>query len=269
MKISYLFHEAVPDLVDLDRRFARVAALGYQGIELSATHPLGYGIGDVAALSEKYRLPVVSLLSGWSYSNEGLCLSRPDADVRKRAVERLIEYVGHAAKLGSVLVIGLMQGLRSDEADEARGNDRIAEGLRQIAQAAEAKGVRLVLEPVCHMQVGFNNTAAEALAMTERVNSLALGFMLDTIHMNVEEHSVIDTIRTHGSRIRHFHLCETNGGPYGSGGLDFPAVLGALTESGYQHYASVKIYRKVGGWEEAAQSAAEFLGRCGVSFCKA
>src|SRR5437660_12908248 len=113
MKISFLMYEPVTDLAELGRRIQRVAGLGYHGIELVATHPLGYAPEEVLALSRQHRLPVVSLLSGWSYAHEGLCLSSPDAAVRDRAVARLGEYVGHAARLGAVVVVGLMQGLRS------------------------------------------------------------------------------------------------------------------------------------------------------------
>jgi sugar phosphate isomerase/epimerase len=259
MKISYLVYDPVPRLDELERRMQVAAALGYHGIELVATHPLGYGVEEVAALSARYRLPVVSLLSGWSYAHEGLCLCSPDAGVRRRAVERLREYVGHAARLGAVLVVGLMQGLRSDEAEEGRANDRIAECLAEVAHDAGRQGVSVVLEPVNHQQVGFNNSAAEAAAMAERVGSPALGYMLDTIHLNVEERSVIGAIREYGPRARHIHLCESNGGPFGGGNIDFAAVLAALRDVGYRHYVSVKIYRKVAGWEQAARSAAEFL----------
>jgi sugar phosphate isomerase/epimerase len=213
-----------------------------------------------------HRLPVVSLLSGWSYGNEGLCLSSPDADIRARAVRRVGDYVRWAGRLGAIVVVGLMQGLRGDEPDEAKANDRIADCLTQVADDAQKQGVTVVLEPVCHMQVGFNNSGADAAALVVRVGAPALGYMLDTIHMNVEERSVLDTIRAHGPRIRHFHLCETNGGPYGTGGLDFTRVLAALRDSGYDHFVSVKIYRQVSGWEEAARSAAEFLRGCGLRF---
>jgi sugar phosphate isomerase/epimerase len=265
MKISYLMYDPVPDAAGLEQLMAGVAALGYHGIELVATHPLGYSANDVVALSEKYRLPVVSLLSGWSYANEGLCLCSPDPGIRARAVERIGEYVGHAARLGKVVVVGLMQGLHSDEPDEEIATTRIAEGLMQAARVAEERGVTIVLEPVNHQQVGFNHTAAEAAAMARRVGSPALNYMLDTIHMNIEERSIIQTIREHGPSIRHFHLCETNGCPFGSGNLDFPQVLAALRESGYDHYVSVKIYRKA-TWQQAATSAAAFLKTCGVSF---
>ena len=71
-----------------------------------------------------------------------------------------------------------------------------------------------------------------------------------------------EAIRLHGPRALHVHLCETNGGPFGSGGLDFARVLSALAAAGYDRYASVKVYRKA-GWEEAARSSAAFLGGLG------
>src|SRR5262249_12501280 len=158
-------------------------------------------------------------------------------------VARLGDYVRQAARLRAVVVVGLMQGLRSDELDEARANERIVDCFRQVAKVAEREGATVVIEPVNHLQVGFNHTADEVVSLIERVGSLALSYMLDTIHLNIEERSVLDTIRRHGPRIRHFHLCETNGGPFGAGNLDFAAVLGALDKSGYDHFASVKIYR--------------------------
>ena len=106
--------------------------------------------------------------------------------------------------------------------------------------------------------MGFNHTAAEAAAMVDRVGSAGLSYMLDTIHLNIEERSILGTIRAHGQRIRHFHLCETNGGLFGTGNLDFPSVLRTLDETGYAHFASVKIYRGA-DWEEAARSAMAFL----------
>jgi sugar phosphate isomerase/epimerase len=201
-------------------------------------------------------MPIVSFLSGWSYAHEKLCLASPDAVVRERAVERLWSYIAYAAPLRAVLVVGLMQGLRSDEPDAALAANRIAECLRRAADRAAILGVMLVIEPVNHLQVGFHHTAAETAELVKRVGSPALGYMLDTIHMHIEERSVDETIRKHGRQISHFHLCESNGGQFGTGGIDFPQVLTALRTSGYDRYVSVKIYRQL-GWEEAARTAAE------------
>jgi sugar phosphate isomerase/epimerase len=258
MKFSFILVEPVSDLAALTARMERVAELGYQGIELVATHPLGYSSEELAAAAERMRLPVVSLLSGWSYSHEGLCLSSPDEGVRDRAVARLIEYVELAARLGSLVVVGLMQGFRHDEPDLATANRRITAALARVAHVAEKLGVPLILEPVNHLQVGFNHTAAEVAELVDRIGSPAVNMMLDTIHMNIEERSLLDTIAAYGQRIGHFHLCESNGGRLGSGNLDFAAILAALEAAGYDKYVSVKIYRDA-SWLEAARSAMTFL----------
>jgi D-psicose/D-tagatose/L-ribulose 3-epimerase len=256
MKLSFLFYEPIPDLAELSRRMERLSAMGYQGVELSAMHPPPYPVEELRRVAERNKMPVVSFLSGWSYSNEKLCLASRDAGVRQRAVERLCSYVDYAAPLRSLLVVGLMQGLRSDEPDGALAADRIADCLRLAAERAAAEKVTLVLEPVNHLQVGFHHTAAEAVALVERVGSPALSYMLDTIHLHIEERSVCEAIQKHGGRIRHFHLCESNGAAFGTGAIDFPQVLAALDKSGYDGFVSVKIYRQL-GWEEAARTAAE------------
>lgn len=260
MRFSFLFYEPIPELAQLERRMARLAELGYWGIELSAAHPMGMSAEQIAALAAKHGLAVASFLSGWSYSNEGLCLSSPDAGVRDRAVARLSEYVRLAAPLGALVVVGLMQGLRGDEPDPVIANDRIAECLRRVASVAEAAGASVVIEPVNHLQVGFNHTVAEAAALVDRIHSPSLSYMLDTLHMHIEERSVVGCMREHLEKARHVHLCETNGGPFGTGALDFAGVLEALENADYQGAVSVKVYRRV-GWETAAADSAEFLKR--------
>jgi sugar phosphate isomerase/epimerase len=260
MKFSFIMCDPVSQLEDLTARMELLAELGYHGVELVATHPLGYDVAELAAAAKRIPLPVVSLLSGWSYSNEGLCLSSPVEATRGRAVERLIEYIEIAQRLGAIVVVGLMQGLRTDEPDPEVANVRIADALARAARAAEERRVSLIIEPVNHLQVGFNHTAAAVARLVERIASPAVNLMLDTIHMNIEEHSMLETIRRYGGRIGHFHLCESSGGPFGGGNLDFPAVLATLEEAGYDKYVSIKIYRDA-TWRDAAESAMELLRR--------
>ncbi len=82
MRFSFLFYEPIPTIAELDRRMGILASLGYQGVELSAFHPTTYSAEEIAGLTRKHRLPVVSFLTGWSYPNEMLCLSSPDSLVR-------------------------------------------------------------------------------------------------------------------------------------------------------------------------------------------
>jgi sugar phosphate isomerase/epimerase len=145
MKTSFLNCEPIARLTELAARMELLASLGYQGIELSAKHPADYAAEEVLALCEKFHLPVVSLLSGWSYGNEGLCLCSSKAEVRARAVERLIEYVDFASRLKAVLVVGLMQGLRRDEPSGEVAAERITNCLRQVAEAAAQRNATVVI----------------------------------------------------------------------------------------------------------------------------
>jgi D-psicose/D-tagatose/L-ribulose 3-epimerase len=262
MKFSYLFYEPVPEPRQLAKRMRQLAELGYDGVELAASHPLGYEPEALAAISKETGLPVVSFLSGWSYGNEKLCLASRDKVVRDRAVQRLTGYVEMASSLGAIVVVGLMQGLRSDEPDAAAANERIAAALSRVAKAAEACGGTIVMEPVNHLQVGFNHTAGEMSQLIERIGSPAVRLMLDTIHMSIEEQRPLETIRRYGAKLAHFHLCESNGGLPGSGNLDYASVLAALDEAGYQRFVSIKIYRHA-PWQEAAGAAISFLEKIG------
>jgi sugar phosphate isomerase/epimerase len=82
--------------------------------------------------------------------------------------------------------------------------------------------------------------------------------MIDTLHMHIEERSPVQSVLDVGEKLRHVHLCESNGGPLGSGNADLPAVLQALKSIDYRHFVSVKIYRGV-DWQEGAQSAMRYL----------
>ncbi len=86
--------------------------------------------------------------------------------------------------------------------------------------------------------------------------------MVDTIHMNIEDSSLTQPIRDCGADLRHVHLCESNGGLFGSGNIDFGPVLKALGEIGYGRFASVKVYRNA-THREAARTSIEYLRRLG------
>ena len=189
IRLSYL---VLPRLTAFDspERFKGVLAYlhecGYEGVELNITEPFGIEPAVLEGMIEQFGLAIPSFLTGEAYA-DGLCLSSPDASVRRRTVERLIAYVSVASRFNAVLVVGLLQGLRRDEPNPNVANRRIAEGLKPVADAAGAKNVDLVIEPVNHLQVGFNNTVAEVQSLIAAIDSPAIRPMVDTIHLNIEE----------------------------------------------------------------------------------
>ncbi len=242
---------------EIQSTLAILKACGYEGVEFNLTQPQGVGLDRLEGWVADAGLVIASFLTGEAY-REGLCLSSPDGEIRRRTVRRLIGYLSVARRFNAVLVVGLLQGLRSDEPDESLAQDRIVDGLREVAAAAEEMAVEVEVEPVNHLQVGFNNSVSEVRRLIETVGSPALGPMVDTIHMNIEERSLTQPILDCGPDLRHVHLCESNASLFGSGHIDFAAVIGALDEIDYDRFASVKVYRGA-GLEEAARSSMEVL----------
>lgn len=219
---------------------------GYEGVELNITEPFGIEPGLLEEMLGETGLAIPSFLTGEAYA-DGLCLSAPDLSIRRQTVERLMRYVTVASRFHAVLVVGLLQGLRRDEPNAGIANQRIVECLRPVADAAGAGGVDLVIEPVNHLQVGFNNTVAEVKSLISAIGSPAVRPMVDTIHLNIEERSLIEPILDCGPALRHVHLCESNGGAFGTGHIDFVAVGRALTQIDYTGFVSVKVYRQHSG----------------------
>lgn len=260
MRWSFILLERLASFASseqLRRRLALLRHCGYDGVELNLTEPFGPDEGRLRRWLEDEGLAVPSFLTGEAYS-EGLCLSAVDAEVRKRTVARLQRYVAVAQRFRAKLVVGLLQGTRRDEPDPAVAHARIVDGLSRVTETARAHGVDVVLEPVNHLQVGFHNSVGEVLALCREIGSPALHPMVDTIHLNIEEASLTAPILACGSALRHVHLCESNGGPFGSGHIDFAAALHALRQIEYSGYASVKVYRNA-TFEQAARDSLQFL----------
>ena len=259
MRYSYM----VIDFADLGGDFAAgldfIRDCGYEGVELNLTPAVLGQLDAIERSVEACGLVVPSLLTGAAYA-EGLCLSVADQSRRVGAVARLREYLPIAQRFNAILVVGLLQGLREDEPDVEVANERIADGLREVGLAAQDAGVDLVVEPINHLQVGFNNSVGEVCALIERIGVPAFRPMVDTIHMNIEEKSLTQPIFDCGDALRHVHLCESNGGVLGSGHLDFKAVLAALDAIGYAGFASVKVYRQASLREAAPASLAHLRG---------
>ena len=257
MRYSYMVIDFATIGDDLAASLDYIKDCGYEGVELNLTPDCLARLDEIEPLLAERGLVVPSFLTGAIYQ-EGLCLSVADPGRRAGAVERLQSYLPIARRFNAILVVGLLQGLAKDEADVEVANERIAAGLREVGLVAQEQGVRLVVEPINHLQVGFNNSVGEVRQLVEAIGVPAFKPMVDTVHMNIEETSLVQPIHDCGSALGHVHLCESSGGILGSGHIDFKAVLAALGAVGYDGFASIKVYRKA-EFREAARVSLEYL----------
>lgn len=109
--------------------------------------------------------------------------------------------------------------------------------LKEIIKIAEDREVTMCFEVVNRYEQFLCNTVAEGVAMAEEVGSPNCKVLVDTYHMNIEEDSMIDAIHyaARHQKIGEVHVGESNRRVPGIGktNLDWPAIFGAVRETGY------------------------------------
>lgn len=219
-----LEYQAQP-LLDMDNSQLRAlkAVADQRGIEM--TYSLGLDPAyDVASADENIRAGGVDYL------------------------QRIIEKIGvmDGKLLSGVSYAGW--GSPNYILDDKRAmTERSKDSMRKIIKTAEDYGVTYCVEAVNRFEGCIINTAAEALAYVEDIDSPNIGVLLDTYHMNIEETSIGDAIRLVGSRLTSFHTGENNRMVPGKGHLDWDEIFSALAEIGYQGRIVSEPFVMMGG----------------------
>lgn len=223
-------------------KLERAARLGVDGLELMTADPSGLQPARLRKELEAHGLSAVAIGSGAAAMQAGLHLLHADPEVAGRAARRLDELVDFAAEVGAPLVtIGSFRGRLA--AAGPGGGSRLAGILHRAADRAAAAGVRLAIEPLNRYEADLINTAAEGLAFVESIGHAALGLLLDTYHVNIEESSWEAPIRLlmQAGRLWHVHLGDNNRLAPGDGMIDFEALVRTLRLAGYDGALSAEL----------------------------
>ncbi len=207
---------------------------------------------------DRHGLAVPAIGTGQAFSEEGLSLTDPDVEVRRRAVERIHRQVDLAGLLGAVVIIGLIRGRVQTGVSREQAMDWLQEGLTECAGYAGQQGVRLALEPINRYESDLIVNVSEGLSLISEIGADDLGLLLDTFHMNIEEPSIEGSIRAAGKNIFHCHVADSNRWHVGAGHLDFPSILSALDEAGYEGYLSAEVL-PLPNSDECARRNMEYL----------
>jgi D-psicose/D-tagatose/L-ribulose 3-epimerase len=181
-------------------------------------------------------------------------LASEDAAARQGGVDYLRFCIDVAVACGAPVVGGPLYGTPLvfagrpptpiTEDLRARRVDRVLDGLRAAAAHARGTGVRLAIEPLNRFETDFCNLAAQACELAAAVDDPAIGIMLDTFHMNMEEADLPAAIRASAPHLIHFQANENHRGFLGTGHLDWTAICRALVEAGYAGPITLEPFRR-------------------------
>jgi D-psicose/D-tagatose/L-ribulose 3-epimerase len=256
--------------------FDRVAALGYDLIEVCVENPALVSAAGLLAHAERTGLAI------------GVCGAfGPDRDVSSEDPKRRadgIRYLQACIKLaeavGSPHVAGPMyaptgQARMLSPEERKLQRQRAADSLREVAAFAADRGVRLAIEPLNRFETDLVNTTEQGLELVELIGANNVGLLIDTFHMNIEEKSIGEAVRRAGDRVFHVQVSENDRGTPGSGHVPWDEFFAALADIDYRGQiviesflpTVVEIARAVSLWRPVATSMDE-LARDGIAFLR-
>ena len=227
---------------DVPDAFALASDLGYDGVELHLRYPSDVDAGTVKRLMQRYRLGVPTLGTGMAAGEDSLTFANPDADIRRRAVERISQHIALAGQIDSAVTIGLIWGRVGN--DPAQRSERMAlakDCLAQCCRLAEREGVTLLLEALNRYESDYPLTLEQVVAIITDMDAANVRVLADTYHMNIEEVDMAASLRRVAAHLGHIHLVDSNRQAPGHGHCDLHGLVQTLGEIGYTGYLSFEV----------------------------
>ncbi len=223
---------------DHKKYIKKAAEIGFDVLEFQAQPLLEMTdehIRDLRKTADEYGIELTYSLG----LDRNYDVSSLNEDIRKGGVKYLQNIIRKMHVGGGTLLSGVSYagwGTPDDMGDSKMPYwNQSVKSMKEIIKVAEECGVTYCVEAVNRFETCLINTAKEALAYIEEIDSKNIGVLLDTYHMNIEEDSLGDAIRLVGAdRLKSFHTGDNNRRAPGRGHIDWDEVFGALAEIGYK-----------------------------------
>ncbi len=221
---------------------AKVADMGFGAIELPLEDPSHWDPGrSRAVVDERGLAPVVIAAMGPGRSLVSQAGDVSATQAYLRACMKAAATVGSRVVAGPIYTpTGTTWRMTNDErlsvVEELRAN------LSPLVAEATDLGITLCVEPLNRYETSLINTVEQALEALEPLLGPGLGLALDTYHLNIEEKHPADAIRLAGAAIGHVQVCGSDRGAVGDDHTDWPSLLNALDDAGYEGILGVESF---------------------------
>jgi sugar phosphate isomerase/epimerase len=260
----------------IEETIARVAALGYSGIELLADVPHAWPAGLLEVQKQSIRDALAK--HKLTISNINAFMMNAVADPRQaywypsyiepdphyRAIRR--EHTKRslhlAHELGAPHITIEPGGPLAPGQTWQAGADMFYDELMPCVEVAEKLSVPILIEPEPGLLIERFDQYRE---FAGRIDSPMIGLNFDIGHAYCVGEDPQDWVAKMASHTRHYHLediASTRVHQHlvpGRGAIDFEATLAAIQKTGYTGWLTVELYPYIDNPDAAAREAREFL----------
>ncbi len=229
---------AIPFQGDFFQNLEKITEIGFDGIDLMIGNPEELDQDTIIEAIHTAGFDIPAIGTGKAWSDEGLSFTDPDKEIREKAVQRIFSHLRFASRAKSQVIIGLLRGIVRPRVTPDDAMDWLVTAFNRCMDEAEKHNVRVAVEPINRYETSLINSIAEGMEFIEKVRSDRLGLLIDSFHMNIEDANIRESILKAGERIYHVHYADSNRLYPGRGHFDFPGMLHALKDAGYQGYIS-------------------------------
>ncbi|MBA7666288.1 hypothetical protein ES703_74367 [subsurface metagenome] len=247
-----------------------VGNAGYRGIEI-ATFTLV--TEDVQEITPAKRKEMVSIMKNagiecaglhWLLASppKGLHFTTPDAAVRQKTIaylDKLIDFCGDLG--GSCMVFGSpgQRSTRGISIEEAK--KYFVEGLAGVADHAQERRVKILIEPLGKSVTDVVNTMAEALELAKQVNHPAVQIIFDFHNTPDETEPFAVLLRKYYNHIYHVHVQEMDGKHLGTATAvdDYVKAFQTLKDLRYDKWISLEVFDFSPGGTKIAEESMRAL----------
>jgi hydroxypyruvate isomerase len=244
--------------VDFLDRFERAAGSGFKAVEFM--FPYDYKKEVIVEKLQKYNLLVVlhNFYAGnWAGGERGLACLPDRVEDFKKSVPQAIEY----AKALKCPRLNCMAGLTPKSIAADKIKQTYVENLRFAADALQKEGLRLLIEPINHIDMpGFHlNYTQQALDIIKEVNHPNIYLQYDIYHAQMLEGNLTKAIRDNIKNIDHLQLADVPGRHEpGTGEINFTNLFRFIDEADFNGWIGCE-YRPTGKTEDGLSWITPYL----------
>ena len=256
--------------------FSKIAALGFDVVEIAVEDP---DLIDIAAVKnglEKYNLKGI-ICGAFGTTRD---LTSDDPAIHENCFRYIDKCLEFCVAIGNNFFSGPMYSAvgkaRLLSPDKRKIEWELAvKNLRIVCAMAHSRGLKIAIEPLNRFESDLVNTVDDVLRLIDDINHPAAGIMVDGFHMNIEERDVESAIIKAGSRLLHVQVSENYRGTPGTGQTPWDAYRRGLEQISYSGVVSIESFttenQELAGavcfWHPMAESQDKFASE-GLKFLR-